>query len=302
MPLDAVTGAFSYTGKYIARRLLAEGRDVCTLTGHPGRDDPFDGCVEVRPYAFDDPAGLARSLDGVDTFYVTYWVRFPLGRVTFEGAVRNTLALFDAARRAGVRRVVYVSITNADEASPLPYFRSKGHIERALRDSGLSHAIVRPTLVFGLEDILVNNVAWLLRRYPLCMVPGDGAYPVQPVYADDLAAIAIASAHQAGNPTLDAAGPERYGFLDMVRLMATEVGSHARVITAPPAVALWAARVAGIPLRDRLLTRDEVKGLMAGLLVAEGEPAGRTRFSEWLHEHRREIGSGYHSEVGRHYR
>src|SRR5438270_13412726 len=75
--MDAVTGAFSYTGRSITRRLLEAGREVRTLTGHPSRPDPFGGKVSVVPYAFDDPAALAASLRGAEVLYNTYWVRFP---------------------------------------------------------------------------------------------------------------------------------------------------------------------------------------------------------------------------------
>ena len=110
---DAVTGAFGYTGKYIARRLLALGRRVRTLTGNPKRPSPFGDRVEAVPLAFDQPQELTRSLAGAVTLYNTYWVRFPYGEVSFETAVENTGRLVRAAEEAGVRRIVHISITNA---------------------------------------------------------------------------------------------------------------------------------------------------------------------------------------------
>ena len=120
--------------------------------------------------------------------YNTYWVRFNYGSFSHAAAVENTLALFAAARQAGVGRVVHLSIANPSEDSPLEYFRCKARLERALRESGLSYAILRPTVLFGGQDILINNIAWMLRRLPVLGVFGDGRYRLQPIYVDDLAA------------------------------------------------------------------------------------------------------------------
>ena len=157
--IDVVTGAFSYTGKYIARRLLANGKTVRTITGHPNRENPFGGRVQALPLDFDRPRELAESLKGATTLYNTYWVRFPRRDVTYQRAVENTGTLVKAAVEAGVRRIVHVSITNASEDSPFPYFTGKGRVERVIAGSGLSYAILRPTVIFGAEDVLVNNIA-----------------------------------------------------------------------------------------------------------------------------------------------
>ncbi len=305
---DAVTGAFSYTGRYIARRLLAAGRRVITLTGHPGRPDPFGGAVPAAALDFHDPAALARSLRSVAVLYNTYWVRFPWppGGVTYERAVADTKRLLAAAQEAGVRRVVHISIANASPDSPLPYYRGKAELEQALRDSGLGYAILRPTVLFGgeqpAEDVLINNIAWLLRRLPVFAIPGDGLYRIQPVHVDDLAALAVEAGGMAGNVARDAAGPETYRFEELVRLVARQVGSRARFVHLPPRPALLLAQSIGALVGDVLLTADEVRGLMAGLLASREPPAGRTRFSEWLAAHRGLLGAVYASELERHYR
>lgn len=301
-PLAVVTGAFGYTGKYIARRLLAMGERVRTLTGHPNRPDPLQGQIEVMPFAFDCPAELARSLQGASTLYNTYWVRFEHGSVTFEGAVRNTLALFQAAAEAGVGRIVHVSITGANATSPLPYFRGKALLEEALKGSGLGYAILRPTVIFGREDILINNIAWILRRFPVFAVPGDGRYRVQPVHVDNVAALAVDAGHQTSNLAIDAAGPEMYAYEDLVRLIARVMGRRVHLVHVGPALALLASKMFGIFLKDVLLTRDEITGLMAGLLVSSGPPTGPTRLSRWLAENTATLGRTYASELERHYR
>jgi len=298
--LDVVTGAFSYTGRHVAEALLARGRSVRTLTRRPHPSHPLAASVEIAPLRFDD--ALVESLRGADTLYNTYWVRFERGSTTFAGAVENTAKLFTAARAAGVHRIVHISVANADLTSPFPYFRGKATAEEAVRASGLSHAVVRPTLVFGPEDILVNNIAWALRHVPLFLVAGDGKYEVQPVSVTDTARICVEAGARLDDVVLDAAGPERWAFEDFVRLIGRAVGGRARIRRAPSALGLVTARVAGIFLRDVVLTRDELDALTAGLLVSHEEPLGTDRFGIWLEANRDALGRHYHSELGRNFR
>ena len=141
-----ITGAFSYTGKYATRLLLSRGHKVRTLTYHPERANPFGDQVQVFPYNFDNPEQLTQTLRGASTLINTYWVRFPRGQTTFETAVRNTRTLIRAAKDAGVKRIVHVSIANPSLESPLGYYKGKAHVEKAVIDSGLSYAILRPTV------------------------------------------------------------------------------------------------------------------------------------------------------------
>jgi uncharacterized protein YbjT (DUF2867 family) len=145
--INAITGAFSYTGKYITRRLLDQGKEVRTLTGHPDNPNPFGEQVQAYPFNFDQPHKLVKSLEGVTTLYNTYWIRFSHGSITYEQAVENTKILFQAAKEAGVRRIVHVSISNPAETSRLPYFKGKAILEQDLINSGLSYAIIRPTVI-----------------------------------------------------------------------------------------------------------------------------------------------------------
>lgn len=296
-----VTGAFGYTGRYITRRLLASGKQVRTLTGHPHRANEFGERMEIAPLDFSDPGGLVKNLRGADCLFNTYWLRFNYGEQTFDRAVRNARMLFAAARDAGVRKVIHLSITNPSIASPLPYFQGKAQVESALQSSGLQHAILRPTVIFGREDILINNIAWLLRRFPVFGIPGDGGYRLQPVFVEDLADLAVRSAPETGNTVRDAVGPETFSFDELVGLIAKLVRSKARLVHVPPGAALVLTRILGIFVRDRILTREEIDGLMAGLLVSSAPPTGHTRFSEWLRAHAGELGSSYSSELERHY-
>ncbi len=299
---NVVTGAFGYTGRYITRRLLSMGRRVTTLTGHPEREHQFGDKVSVAPFNFDNPRGLTESLRGTSTLYNTYWVRFPRGGNTFERAVENTSTLIRAAGEAGVGRIVHVSITNASEESPLPYFRGKGIVEQAVVRSGLSYAIIRPAVIFGTEDILVNNIAWFLRRLPVFAVPGAGDYRLQPVFVEDMAEIAVDAGQQDEDLVIDAVGPEAYTFDELVRLIADTVGSRARIVHLKPTMALFLLGLLGYAVRDVVLTGDEIRGLTSDLLVSAGPPTGRTRLSEWLAGNADLVGSQYASELARHYR
>jgi uncharacterized protein YbjT (DUF2867 family) len=299
--LHVVTGAFGYTGRYVARRLLDEGVRVRTITGRPDRPSPFGDAVEARPFDFDRPERLVESLRGAAVLYNTYWVRFDRGGATYDRAVENTRTLIEAAREAGVGRLVHVSITNPNEDSELPYFRGKAILERELGESGLPHAIVRPTVVFGREDILVNNIAWLLRRSPLFAVPGDGRYPVQPVYVDDLAGLLVDAGRRREDETFDAVGPETFAFEDLVRAIAQALGRRVTIVHLPPNAVFAVSRALGLALRDVLLTREEIVGLMQGLLVSQDEPTAPTRLTDWLVEAAPDLGRRYASEVARHY-
>ena len=302
MATHVVTGAFSYTGKYIARELLAEGHTVRTLTGHPRPSDHLSREVETFPLDFTNTQSLAQALHGADCLFNTYWIRFPRRRLTFATAVANTRTLIDAAMEAGVRRIVHVSITNASSASPLPYFRGKGLVEEAIAGSGLSYAILRPTLIFGVEDILLNNIAWAVRRFPIMPIPGDGTYELQPISVEDRASLAVDSAKGEGRAVMDAVGPERYSYEGLVRLVADVLGKRPWLLKLPEEVALGLSRVLGLLLRDTMLTRDEVKGLTSNLLVSDEPPLGTASLRAWLQEHVDALGRRYASEVARHYR
>ena len=296
-----ITGAFSYTGKYTTRLLLGRGYTVRTLTYHPRRENPFGESVQVFSYNFDHPDRLRETLRGASTLINTYWVRFPRGESTFEVAVRNTRTLLAAAKDAGVRRIVHVSIANPSVQSPLGYYKGKAQLEKAVIDSGLFYAIVRPTVIFGVEDILINNIAWFVRRFPVFGIPGNGRYSIRPIYVEDMARLLADAVDQPGNAVLDAVGPETFTFDELVRLIAEKVGRSVRPVHLPMPLAYLSTFVTGWFLGDVVLTWEEYKGLMGNLLASEGPSTGRTRLSEWLTEHHEHVGRRYASEVARHY-
>ncbi len=296
-----ITGAFSYTGKYATRILIDRGHKVRTLTSHPNRPDPLRSSVEIFPYNFEHPAELRRSLAGASTLINTYWVRFPRGNATFESAVENSRVLIEAARAVGIERIVHVSIANPSLHSPLAYYRGKAQVEDIVRASGLAYAILRPTVIFGPEDILINNIAWFVRRFPVFGIPGDGKYAIRPIYVGDMARLLVDAVESSGNQIVNAVGSETFGFEELVRVIAQEIGQKVRLVHLPLSVAYVATRLTGWLVRDLVLTWEEYKGLMSNLLAPEGPAAGQTLLTDWLTKNRQKIGTTYASEVERHY-
>jgi uncharacterized protein YbjT (DUF2867 family) len=297
----AITGALSYTGKYATRILLDRGYRVRTLTFHPDRENPFGDRVQIFPYRFDEPEQLRETLRGASVLINTYWVRFPRGESTFETAVQNTRTLIAAARNAGVQRIVHISVANPSTESPLGYYRGKAELEQAVIDSGLAYTILRPTVIFGAEDILINNIAWFVRHFPVFGIPGDGRYSVRPIYVEDMALLVADAVVQSGNSVLDAVGPETFTFEAVVRLVAQQVGRSVRLVHLPTPLAYLSTLATGWLVGDVILTWEEYRGLMSNLLAPKGPSAGSTRLSEWLAENRQRVGVRYASEVARHY-
>jgi NADH dehydrogenase len=300
--LHVVTGAAGYSGRFIARRLLDAGHRVRGLTGHLDRPDPFEGRVEYHLFNFDRPDELRRSLEGASAIYNTYWIRFDRGGRTHSLAVRNTKTLFNCAVEAGVDRFVHISITNPSADSHMSYFRGKAELEHFLAAAGISHAIIRPTVFFGDGDVLLNNLTWVLRRFPFFALAGRGDYRVQPVHPDDLARLAVEQGQLREDVTLDAAGPEVFAFEELVRLLAHSAGRKARVIHVPRWVMIACAAMVGWIARDVTLTADDVDCLLEELLVSADPPTGRIALSEWLAEHGHGLGLTYANELNRHYR
>lgn len=299
MELHVVTGAFGYSGKYIASRLLKAGKKVHTLTNSPNRSNPFGGEVTASPFHFDDVGNMTSSLDGASVLYNTYWVRFNHRDFTHQDAVENTIKLFRAAKEAGLRRIVHISITNPSEDSELEYFSGKARLERELQNTGLSYTILRPTVLFGKEDILINNIAWVLRRLPIFGVFGDGSYRLQPIYVDDLARLAVAEGAGEGNKIIDAIGPETFTYRELVQKIGEIIGYPRPIISVSPELGFLAGSLIGKLVGDIFITREEIQGLMGDLLYTSSAPTGETKLSEWAKEHADQLGHQYAGELKR---
>lgn len=299
MGIHAVTGAFGYSGKYIARKLLAKGRNVVTLTNSLHRESPFGENIQAFPFHFDKPDKLADSLKGVEVLYNTYWVRFNHKTFSHADAVRNTQSMFLAAREAGVKRIVHISITNPSEDSHLEYFSGKARLEKALKETGIPYAILRPTVLFGKEDILVNNIAWVLRHFPIFGMFGDGQYRLQPIYVDDLADLAVQQGENYENTTIDAIGPETFSYKELVQRIGTIIGKKRPIISVSPSLGYFMGWMVGKIVNDVMITREEIDGLMADLLYVKSPPVGITKLTEWTKQHANTLGLTYTSELAR---
>ena len=239
------------------------------------------------------------SLMGVDALVNTYWVRFNHRRFTHAQAVENTKTLFKGAKEAGVRRIVHVSITNPDIHSDLTYFHGKAEVELALQGLGVSHCILRPAVLFGKEDILINNIAWVLRHMPVFGVFGSGEYKLQPIYVDDLAGVAAAAINGQKDEVINAIGRETFSYRELVGLIQRELGVKRRIVSLPPSLGYLASRCFGMLVGDVIITRDEIRGLLENRLWVDSPPVGTTRLSEWIKEHRATLGLKYTSEMAR---
>ena len=297
--LHAVTGAFGYTGRFIARRLLDKGIDTIALTNSVNRGNFFMRRIEAVPFDFDNSARLTESLRGVKALYNTYWVLFNHKLFTLADGVDNTLVLFEAAKRAGVERIVHISITNPSIDSHLEYFSGKAEVETALRQSGISYAILRPAVIFGADDILINNIAWALRRLPVMGVFGDGRYRLQPIYVDDIADLAVREGASRDNSIIDAIGPETFSYRELVGFISQAIGVKRPIIEVGPGFGYWIVWLLGKFVGDVILTRDEIEGLMAGLLCTSSPPVGQTRLTEWIQHNGDQLGRRYASELSR---
>ncbi len=171
-----------------------------------------------------------------------------------------------------------------------------------MRESGLSWAILRPTVLFGPEGILINNIAWLLRRFPFLAIPGHGRYRLQPVYVEDLARLAVEAGDMEEEVCMDVGGPDVFTFEELVRQIGEKIGRPRPLLHVPPLLAWGVAWGIGKGVGDILLTWEELRGLMEEYLVSQEPPRGKVRLGDWVEANRDQVGTRYLSELARHYR
>jgi uncharacterized protein YbjT (DUF2867 family) len=301
-PTAVVTGAFSYIGHAAASSLMRRGWQVRTLTNRATPLNSLDAVVERAPLQFEDIDALVSFMRGARVFVNTYWIRYPLRGLTFDEAVVNSAVLLAAARTAGVRRIVHVSVSRPSAEPPLDYYAGKARVEAIVGGLGVPHTIVRPTLVIGPGDILVNNIAWLLRRLPVFAMPGSGGYRLQPVWIGDVGEILADAAESDGSFTIDAAGPDVITFDALVRTVAQAIDRPRPIVHVRPWLALFALRLIGLGVRDVVLSRQELEGLMAERLVSAEPPRGTTAVDARLAALGAQLGRRYASEARRHFK
>ncbi len=307
MKTIAITGVLGYSGRYIAAEAQRRGWRVIGLTDSAGRlPNPAD--YELRPMPWSTEAEV---LAGVDVLVNTYWVRFSYSpgaggthaAFSHAEAVQHTEKMFESAVQSRVKRVIHTSITHPDAESELPYFKGKAALEHALKASGLAHSILRPAILFGDtagESILINNMAWVLRRLPVAATFGWGHYRLQPIHVQDFAELAMDEAENtAPSRTIDAVGRETYTFRELWKLLARHMRLWRPVVPMPHWVGYAAAKVLGLCMGDVMLTREEISGLAQDRLAVNDAGVGVRSFESWVREHAAELGNIYASELAR---
>ncbi|QIK62728.1 NAD(P)H-binding protein [Leucobacter viscericola] len=290
MAIDLVTGAGGNSGSYIAQRLLQNGRQVRTITRNP---EAIADPIEAFPYAFSDPDLLAAAFKGVDTFYNTYWERHPAAHGGHDIAVARSSALISAAAAAGVRRIVQVSVMHPALDSPYSYHRGKAEMEELVRSSGLSYAIVRPAVMFGGKEVLLNNIAWLLRRLHVFTVPGDGKYPIRPTHVEDVADLMVRLASSNEDGVHDAGGPETFEFGTLIRRIRDAIGVRAAVVNAPRGLVLPLTKSLRFLAPEAPVDAEELDSLIKGLVSCDGPAIGNRRYTDYLSQVSSDYGREY---------
>ncbi|WP_374713448.1 complex I NDUFA9 subunit family protein [Symbiobacterium terraclitae] len=250
MAVVLVAGGTGFIGSHIVRRLLADGHRVIAMSRSPGRaQGRLPEGVELRRGDTADASTLGTALEGVEV--VVAAIQFPnhpvenprRGHTYVKVDGEGTVRLVEAARRAGVRRFVYMSGAGTREGQTKPWFLAKLMAEKAVRESGIPYTIFRPSWVYGPEDRSLNKFAAFARVLPFVPVIGSGRTRVQPLYVGDLAAAVAASlgTEAAVNQTYEIGGPEELTMDEIIRTMLRVMGRRRPLLHAPAGLVKLAA-------------------------------------------------------------
>jgi uncharacterized protein YbjT (DUF2867 family) len=252
--LILVAGGSGFIGGAVVRRLVRAGHHVAVMTAHPrtaaARIDELG--ATLVPGDVLDPASLDKALSGAEAVvqaltFPTFPVEKPSKRFTFEEFDhRGTERLAAAAARGGVRRFVFCSGSGAAPDARHVWFRAKWGGEEAVRASGLEHAIIRPSWIYGPEDRALNRFVAFHRRLPFVPVVGSGTQRLQPVYIEDVAeAFAQAVAPEGPTGTFEIGGPEVVTMDQVLRTMIEVRGRTKPLVHFPE----WMPKLAGFLLQ-----------------------------------------------------
>ena len=306
----AVTGAWGFSGRHVAERLLTKSwtlRSISSRSPSP-EDDPHDGLVRRIGYTHDIDR-LAADLSGCRVLVSNFWSRHdrpPIGHrgpwLSHLQAVEQSAVLIEAAVRAGVERLVWTSITNPGRDTDLSYFAGKAVVEQLVRRSGLRFAILRPACFFGRGGILIDNVAWAARRLPFVPIPDGPPYRIRPIHVEDYADLVAEAAASSDDYTIDAVGPDRPEFGELIHEVADATGGRAKALRLPMKACRLSYAAAGRILGETVLSNDELTGLSRNRLDSKAEPTGSTSLLAWVRTTRRELGRRFRREPGRRWR
>ena len=262
-----VTGAAGFVGRHVTRMLVGRGERVRALVrdaAGAARLDDVD--CELAHGDVSDPVSLREALTGADA--VVHLVAIITGRpADFERVMtRGTANLLTAAQEAGVGRVVYMSALGTSEQTKdsVPYYRAKWACEQAVTASGISHAILRPSFVFGPDGGALPRFLRIARLAPVTPVMGSGRQRIQPIWVDDLAgAVAATLIGPPAGGVIELGGPDVVDWNELWSLLKSAQGARRPALHFPTWLmrpqALVLERLPGAPL-----TRDQLTMLSLG--------------------------------------
>jgi len=266
--LIAVTGATGFVGRHITTVLARRGHAIRALVRSPLQAQRLEGLgVELVPGDLADAAALTALLRGANTVVHLVGIIVETGRASFHTVhVEGTRRVLEAARRAGVERFVHMSAVGArDEPGATPYHRTKWHAEELVRASGLSHAVFRPSIISGPESAPIRTLARLHRWSPVVPVFGDGRFPTQPVWAEDVAlAFALAAEQSALAGAFELGGPQVLTYEEFLLAIGRAARRPRPLVHVPLGLARAAAAALGLLGAAAPLTGDQLQMLVEG--------------------------------------
>jgi len=313
----AITGALSYTGRYVTKQLIQRfGASNIKIINIESRKltNPFSNELEMVtvPFDFEKPVNMSRALEGSEFFLASYWVRFDdfEGGPSRERVVQNAKTLVDAAERAGVGRYVFTSHTQSDPNCFIPYIAGKARVENYVKDRFAGRfGVVKPCAIFGAtprESILVNNLAYLMRTFPVLAVVGDGRYPLHPVHVEDVARLVVESGldeHGLKEYDWDAVNPEKTDYIDLLETLRGAIGARTVFVKGvPESLAYWATKPINWWHDDILIDRTDINLMTEHITKSDKEALGRIRLSDWANENGNELGRVYINSMAQYYR
>lgn len=272
-----VTGAAGFVGRHVVRELAGAGAKVRALVHSERGERVLDGVdCELAHGDVTDAASLADAVDGCDA--VVHLVAIIHGRAaSFDRVIADgTRHVVEAARAAGVSRLVHMSALGVGEQTKdtVPYYRAKWAAEEAVRGSGVPHAILRPSFVFGPDGGALPQFLRIARLAPVTPIVGPGSQRLQPIWIDDLARAVRLSLDADG--LFELGGPDVVDWNDLWRRIKLTLGKRRPTLHVP----FWAVRPQAL-LLERLpnppVTRDQLTMLSLGDNVVADGGVGMTR-------------------------
>jgi NADH dehydrogenase len=234
----AVTGGTGFVGRHLARALLAEGHEVVLVARGVDRRDPSilgTGATFVAA-STDDAESLRKAFAGCGAVAHFAGINREIGSQTYDRVhVRGTAAIVEAARAAGVRKIVYLSFLRARPHCGSAYHESKWAAEEIVRASGIDYAILKSGVIYGRGDHLLDHVSRALYTFPFFPLVGLRPTRLRPVFVGDVVRLARAalSDPRLSRQTLAVLGPEELGAGDAIKRIATAVGRTVPVVSVP---------------------------------------------------------------------